>query len=92
MTFGKKEIPKSAKMPLIAFFHPVLYIQYHLIVQVLECRVCEEVFSLHGDKIPRLLFCGHTLCHTCLTKLAGGAPTQQQGFLSVIIVTSLFSI
>jgi len=44
--------------------------------------VCEEVFSLHGDKIPRLLFCGHTLCHTCLTKLAGGAPTQQQGFLS----------
>jgi len=44
---------------------------------VLECRVCEEVFGLHGDKIPRLLFCGHTLCHACLSKL----PTEQ-GFIS----------
>eukprot|EP00090_Calanus_glacialis_P010609 TRINITY_DN19049_c0_g1_i1.p1 TRINITY_DN19049_c0_g1~~TRINITY_DN19049_c0_g1_i1.p1 ORF type:complete len:602 (-),score=134.15 TRINITY_DN19049_c0_g1_i1:284-2089(-) len=39
---------------------------------VLECRVCEDVFELHGDKIPRLLFCGHTLCHACLLRL----PTQ----------------
>merc|ERR1711936_772430 len=39
---------------------------------VLECRVCEDVFELHGDKIPRLLFCGHTLCHSCLLRL----PTQ----------------
>jgi len=44
---------------------------------VLECRVCEEVFGLHGDKIPRLLFCGHTLCHACLSRL----PTAQ-GFIS----------
>jgi len=43
---------------------------------VLECRVCEEVFGLHGDKIPRLLFCGHTLCHACLTRL------PSQGFIS----------
>jgi len=36
---------------------------------VLECRVCEDVFGLHGEKIPRLLFCGHTLCHCCLLRL-----------------------
>ena len=36
---------------------------------ILECRVCEDTFQLHGDKIPRLLFCGHTLCHACLLRL-----------------------
>ncbi|KAK3755616.1 hypothetical protein QZH41_017613, partial [Actinostola sp. cb2023] len=36
---------------------------------VLECRVCEDVFQLHGDKVPRLLLCGHTVCHDCLTRL-----------------------
>ncbi|CAL4069055.1 unnamed protein product, partial [Meganyctiphanes norvegica] len=35
----------------------------------LECRVCEDGFSLGGDKVPRLLFCGHTLCHSCLLRL-----------------------
>jgi tripartite motif-containing protein 23 len=35
------------------------------------------IFGLHGDKIPRLLFCGHSLCHLCLTRL----PTPQ-GFIS----------
>ena len=35
---------------------------------ILECRVCEDTFQLHGDKIPRLLFCGHTLCHACLLR------------------------
>merc|ERR1711962_924616 len=44
---------------------------------VLECRVCEDTFELHGEKIPRLLFCGHTLCHACLARL----PTQD-GFIS----------
>merc|ERR1712012_469691 len=39
---------------------------------ILECRVCEDTFQLHGDKIPRLLFCGHTLCHACLLRL----PTE----------------
>ena len=37
--------------------------------QILECRVCDNVFGLQGEKIPRLLFCGHTLCHSCLSKL-----------------------
>lgn len=36
---------------------------------MLECRVCEDVFALQGDKVPRLLLCGHTVCHDCLTRL-----------------------
>ncbi|XP_078531282.1 E3 ubiquitin-protein ligase TRIM23 isoform X2 [Lissotriton helveticus] len=38
-------------------------------VKVLECGVCEDVFSLQGEKVPRLLLCGHTVCHDCLTRL-----------------------
>jgi len=34
-----------------------------------DCRVCEDVFTVTGDKVPRLLHCGHTLCHQCLTRL-----------------------
>ena len=37
--------------------------------QVLECRVCDNVYGVQGDKIPRLLFCGHSLCHACLLRL-----------------------
>lgn len=36
---------------------------------VLECRVCEDVFGLLGDRVPRLLYCGHTVCHACLLQL-----------------------
>ncbi|XP_045158581.1 E3 ubiquitin-protein ligase TRIM23-like isoform X1 [Mercenaria mercenaria] len=36
---------------------------------ILECRVCDEVFQLQGDKVPRLLICGHTVCHYCLSRL-----------------------
>uniref|UniRef100_H2YQB2 RING-type E3 ubiquitin transferase n=1 Tax=Ciona savignyi TaxID=51511 RepID=H2YQB2_CIOSA len=36
---------------------------------VLECGVCGEQFSLSGDKVPRLLLCGHSFCHDCLTRL-----------------------
>ncbi|KAF2347772.1 Small GTP-binding protein domain [Trinorchestia longiramus] len=42
----------------------------------LECRVCEESFSLGGDKVPRLLFCGHTLCHSCLLRLPLTTPSD----------------
>lgn len=31
--------------------------------------MCEDLFAFHGEKVPRLLLCGHTLCHECLTKL-----------------------
>lgn len=37
---------------------------------VLECRVCEDVFTLQGDKVPRLLYCGHTVCHSCLLRIS----------------------
>lgn len=36
---------------------------------ILECRVCDDVFRFQGDKVPRLLMCGHTVCHQCLTRL-----------------------
>ncbi|KAK3591157.1 hypothetical protein CHS0354_029004 [Potamilus streckersoni] len=36
---------------------------------ILECRVCDDVFCFQGDKVPRLLICGHTVCHQCLTRL-----------------------
>ncbi|XP_048755798.1 E3 ubiquitin-protein ligase TRIM23-like [Ostrea edulis] len=36
---------------------------------ILECRVCNEIFRFQGDKVPRLLVCGHTVCHQCLTRI-----------------------
>ncbi|XP_065332757.1 E3 ubiquitin-protein ligase TRIM23-like [Cloeon dipterum] len=36
---------------------------------VLECRVCEDVFGPSGERVPRLLHCGHTVCHSCLLRL-----------------------
>lgn len=47
----------------------ILITRMHVVVKVLECGVCEDVFSLQGDKVPRLLLCGHTVCHDCLTRL-----------------------
>ena len=49
------------------FFHKFQFMSY-VSLQV-ECRVCNDVFSLQGDKVPRLLHCGHTVCHQCLTRL-----------------------
>ncbi|XP_015430555.1 PREDICTED: E3 ubiquitin-protein ligase TRIM23-like [Dufourea novaeangliae] len=44
---------------------------------VLECRVCEEVFTVDGMKVPRLLHCGHTVCHSCLLHLRPCMNDQQ---------------
>ncbi|CAK9818152.1 E3 ubiquitin-protein ligase TRIM23 [Anthophora plagiata] len=44
---------------------------------VLECRVCEDVFAVEGEKVPRLLHCGHTVCHSCLLRLKPCATEQQ---------------
>lgn len=34
-----------------------------------RCPVCEEEYTKgQGDRRPRLLHCGHTLCSTCLPK------------------------
>ncbi|KAG7212069.1 hypothetical protein KM043_012424 [Ampulex compressa] len=47
---------------------------------VLECRICEEVFTVSGAKVPRLLHCGHTVCHSCLSRLQP-SPSDQQFLL-----------
>ena len=44
---------------------------------MIECRVCNNVFGVQGDKIPRLLMCGHTLCHSCLTRLPQSQENPQ---------------
>ncbi|CAG0903575.1 unnamed protein product [Darwinula stevensoni] len=41
----------------------------------LECKICEEGFRAEGDRVPRLLPCGHTLCHSCLGMLARGGTS-----------------
>ena len=37
--------------------------------EILECGVCNNYFGSQGDRIPRLLSCGHTFCHSCLDHL-----------------------
>ncbi|XP_012251858.1 E3 ubiquitin-protein ligase TRIM23-like isoform X2 [Athalia rosae] len=46
-------------------------------IRVLECRVCEEVFTVDGAKVPRLLHCGHTVCHSCLLRLRPCVSDQE---------------
>ena len=33
-----------------------------------ECGVCYELYEREGDKCPKLLPCGHSLCLSCLSK------------------------
>ena len=59
--------------------HVILMVNFltfwnYFFFQVLECRVCDNVFGVQGDKIPRLLFCGHTFCHSCLSRLPQSIP------------------
>ena len=44
--------------------------------EILECGVCSNYFGSQGDRIPRLLSCGHTFCHSCLDRLC-----QKQNYL-----------
>ncbi|XP_076167547.1 E3 ubiquitin-protein ligase TRIM23 isoform X2 [Ptiloglossa arizonensis] len=44
---------------------------------MLECRVCDEVFAIDGVKVPRLLHCGHTVCHSCLLSIRPYTADQQ---------------
>ncbi|XP_076639003.1 E3 ubiquitin-protein ligase TRIM23 [Colletes latitarsis] len=44
---------------------------------MLECRVCDEVFTIDGANVPRLLHCGHTVCHSCLLKIRPCMTDQQ---------------
>lgn len=59
-------------------------------IQVLECRVCDNVFGLQGDKTPRLLFCGHTLCHSCLTRLPHSPGNEQPDFNQQLVIQCPF--
>ena len=63
---------------------------YHFYFQVLECRVCDNVFALQGEKVPRLLFCGHTLCHACLSKLPHSSGNLLDSNLSGVIIQCPF--
>lgn len=57
--------------------------------------MCDEQFSLEGAKIPRLLNCGHTVCHRCLTRLTLlpngnlACPFDRQVILEKQLFTSL---
>ncbi|KAK2191896.1 hypothetical protein NP493_43g05060 [Ridgeia piscesae] len=46
-------------------------------LDIVECRVCNDRYHLQGEKVPRLLLCGHTVCHQCLTRL----PTNNDTLL-----------
>lgn len=41
--------------------------------EVLSCPVCLEPFDLQV-RLPLVLACGHTLCHSCITALLSSAP------------------
>jgi len=42
----------------------------------MDCVVCFEPFGVSAARTPRVLNCGHTFCHTCLSMLA-----IEQGFI-----------
>ncbi|EGT48090.1 hypothetical protein CAEBREN_09013 [Caenorhabditis brenneri] len=38
-----------------------------------ECPICTETFTLHLQATrPRILHCGHTVCHTCIQSMLEG--------------------
>jgi hypothetical protein len=41
-----------------------------VMAHMLQCTICCEEFTVDGAFVPRLLPCGHTMCHTCVCKLA----------------------
>ena len=63
-----------------SYIHALSIVCITGLVQVLECRVCDNVFGTQGDRIPRLLFCGHTLCHSCLLRLPTSSRVIQCPF------------
>lgn len=38
-------------------------------LQTLECKICNDGFALQGERVPRLLACGHSVCHSCLSNI-----------------------
>ena len=37
--------------------------------ELLNCQVCFEDYQETGDRVPRILPCHHTLCHSCIERL-----------------------
>lgn len=46
-----------------------LYNILHIFSKTLECKICNDGFALQGEKVPRLLACGHSVCHLCLSNI-----------------------
>ncbi|CAI2330279.1 unnamed protein product [Caenorhabditis sp. 36 PRJEB53466] len=38
------------------------------------CEICAFPYSAEGDHVPRLLECGHTVCHKCTESLVTKDP------------------
>ena len=63
-----------------------------------NCPVCSEDYSETGDKVPKLLCCGHTLCEKCaalkllnhsqgrIQTVQEGAPTPSRGRLPNVLI------
>lgn len=66
--FGKKSKNLDGEKTKVIFQIGELHFM-GISLQVLECKVCDDIFTLEGLKVPRLLHCGHTVCHSCLLKL-----------------------
>ena len=49
-----------------------------------ECVVCLEPYASTPAKTPRLLSCGHTSCHNCITNMLKLAPRTRRGHHKVL--------
>ena len=75
LVFKVKNLKTALLWPhILSLFLALFEYLFSSMFQVLECRVCDNVFAVQGDKIPRLLFCGHTFCHSCLSRLPQSIP------------------
>ncbi|CAI2333401.1 unnamed protein product [Caenorhabditis sp. 36 PRJEB53466] len=41
-----------------------------------NCKICEYEYTETGEKTPRIIECGHTVCEGCLGSIARGAELQ----------------
>ena len=61
---------KTGTVGLFVIYCPQKYFIQYLIFfffqHVLHCPVCRYSYSESKTKTPRLLQCGHTMCHECL--------------------------
>lgn len=41
------------------------------------CRICTESFTLQEDRLPRVLACAHTFCHSCLSEWSARSTDKE---------------